>query len=361
MPRLSVWGSGQKTDNFKFIDRSIAEYFQIGGTAVLLHKYLGIQDPNGVDENGNPTGVAAGGVTKIQDVLFLENRDRAYDPNIYELRGIYTIRDLEFDLSQFGLFLQNDTIFMEVHLNDTIDIIGRKLMVGDVFELPHMRDYSMLGDESNAINKFYVVDEVTRASDGYSATWFPHILRLKCSPLTDSQEYSQILDQAAQDPFGLDVGESLADIMSTLGNNMGLNESVVTEAKEYVKGRYFETRQYYFVPGSELGKEYPWIFAGDGQPPNGAELIGAGNSFPIDAIAGSYYLRTDYEPHVLYKKNETGTWVRQELDYRKCNWSMATNLLHSFVNNCNKTTLDDGTVINQRQPLSKVVLPKADF
>jgi hypothetical protein len=80
----------------------------------------------------------------IQDLLFLENRDRTYDPNIYRLRGHYNVQNLDFDLSQFGLFLNNDIIFITVHYNDMIDIVGRKLMVGDVLELPHLLDYNPL-------------------------------------------------------------------------------------------------------------------------------------------------------------------------------------------------------------------------
>ena len=52
----------------------------------------------------------------IQDLLFLENRDRKYDPDIYVMRGVYNISDIDFNLSQFGLFLQNDTIFITFHI-----------------------------------------------------------------------------------------------------------------------------------------------------------------------------------------------------------------------------------------------------
>jgi hypothetical protein len=361
MPRLSIWNSGRKSNNYKFIDRSIAQYFQVGGTAILVHKYIGIQDPNGVDENGNPNGVAPGGETKIQDILFLENRDRAYAPDVYELRGIYNVSDSEFDLSQFGLFLQNDTVFIEVHLNDMIKILGRKLMPGDVIELPHLRDDALLDPNAPAINKFYSISDSDRASDGYSQTWYPHIWRVKCAPLTDSQEYEQILQQNALDPFGLETNTKLQDIMSNVATTMGIDNSVVAEAKQYVKERYFQTQQYYIVPGDEIGSQYPWVFAGDGVPPDGAVPVGAGNVFPINANVGDYYLRTDYEPNVLFQKDANGSWIRQELDYRQQDWSMATRVLESFINNNNTTTLNDGSVVPQKQPLSRVVLPKVDF
>ena len=30
-------------------------------------------------------------------MLFLENRDRKYDPDIYTMRGIYNVQDIDFD------------------------------------------------------------------------------------------------------------------------------------------------------------------------------------------------------------------------------------------------------------------------
>jgi hypothetical protein len=57
-------------------------------------------------------------VLNIQDLLLLENRDRIYDPDVYVIRGVYNTQDVDFDLTQFGLFLNNDTIFMTFHYND---------------------------------------------------------------------------------------------------------------------------------------------------------------------------------------------------------------------------------------------------
>jgi len=45
----------------------------------------------------------------------MENRDRKYDEDIYVMRGIYQMQDLDFNLSQFGIFLNNDNIFMHFH------------------------------------------------------------------------------------------------------------------------------------------------------------------------------------------------------------------------------------------------------
>ena len=40
MPRLSMWRDNH-TNDYKFFDQRISETFTIGGTGILLHKYLG--------------------------------------------------------------------------------------------------------------------------------------------------------------------------------------------------------------------------------------------------------------------------------------------------------------------------------
>jgi hypothetical protein len=193
MPRLSLYRP-EKSKDFKFFDRTIYEMFQVGGVEVHVHKYIGPVDP------ADPS--KALGETTIQDVLFLENRDRKYDLDIYTLRGHYQTQDIDFNLSQFGLFLSNDTVFVTVHINNSVDLLGRKIMPGDVFELPNLRE-EYIPDINNprnfaaAIKKYYVVEEINRAAEGFSATWYPHLYRVKLKPITASQEYADILNQPA--------------------------------------------------------------------------------------------------------------------------------------------------------------------
>lgn len=356
MARLSVWNSGRKGNDYKFFDRTISEFFGVSGTAVYVHLYEGVYDQtaNGVAN----AAIMDGGITSIQDPLFLENRDRKYSDTVYELRGIYNVTDTDFDLRQFGLFLQNDTIFLELHLNDMIAMCGRRIIAGDVIELPHQRDDTIPG-EVPAMNKFYVVDDASKASDGYSSTWFAHIWRLKLSPMTASQEYQDILDKQATNPLGLDQGK-LGDIMSTIGLELGINNAVVEAAKANFVNRNFETRQFWIKPGTETGDQNPWIFAGDGHPPNGAELLDSGTSFPDNAQTGEYYLRTDYSPSTLFRKVQGG-WQIQEINYREQEWNAAHRLLVDFLNNDKVTTFKDGEQQAEKQALSKAVKPKADF
>ena len=144
MPRLSLYRSN-KQDDYRFLDRTISEQFTVGGTDLYIHKYAGITNQGPSIDYTQPQYLEPN-PTQIQDLLFLENRDRKYESNIYRLRGHYNVQNLDFDLSQFGLFLSNDIIFITVHYNDMIDLIGRKLMVGDVLELPHLLDYNPLNE-----------------------------------------------------------------------------------------------------------------------------------------------------------------------------------------------------------------------
>lgn len=354
MPRLSLWNSGAKGATYNYIDRAISEFFGISGTAVYVHLYLGThnQDPNA------PTTVPD--VNTIQDVLFLENRDRRYSDEVYEIRGLYNVADVDFDLRQFGMFLQNDTIFLEVHLNDILAQLGRKLMPGDVIELPHQRDDAGLDMTKPAINKFYVIDDVNRASDGYSPTWYPHILRLKCSPMAAAEEYADILDKQAKDPFGFDDG-TLRDVLTNVGIELQVNEDIVNQAKANVSKRNFDTRMFYVIPGDEgmTGKQNPWIFAGDGIPPNGAIPTGAGNRFPTSPVIGDYYLRLDYSPKALFRYD--GVWKLQELDYRETEWSAAHAILKGFIDRTGTETYQDGSTQDIRQGIHKAIRPRADF
>ena len=108
MPRLSLYRP-EKTNDYKFMDRTIYEMFTVGGTDMYVHKYLGPIDQGPSPDFTQPQYVEQSPLN-IQDLLFLENRDRKYAPDIYRIRGHYNVQNLDFDLSQFGLFLNNDII-----------------------------------------------------------------------------------------------------------------------------------------------------------------------------------------------------------------------------------------------------------
>ena len=215
MPRISLY-KPEKGNDYHFMDRQIHEMFTVGGTDVFVHKYLGPNNPETADATADQPHYDAVKETNIQDMLFLENRDRKYDPDIYTMRGIYNVQDIDFDMGQFGLFLSNDTLFMTIPINSSVKTLGRKIMSGDVIELPHLKDEYALNDHQVALKRFYVVEDVNRASEGFSPTWYPHLYRLKLKQIDDRQEYKEILDLPAEE--GSD--NTLRDMLSTYETEM---------------------------------------------------------------------------------------------------------------------------------------------
>ena len=88
MPKLSMYRPNRTAD-YRFFDRTISEMYQVGGVDIYLHKYLG---PLTNDNTGNNDATLpkydSTNPLFIEDLLLLENRDRAYDPDIYVMRGV---------------------------------------------------------------------------------------------------------------------------------------------------------------------------------------------------------------------------------------------------------------------------------
>ena len=341
MPRLSLWNKN-KTHDYNFIDNIVGESINAGGTGVFVHKYIGTYD------DGKGAGIGSGD-TYIQDVLFLENRDRKYDTNIYELRGAYTISEPEFDLTQFGLFVNNDALFMTFHMNTLANTLGRRLMPGDVLELPHLRD-DLLLNGGEAVNRFFVVSDSGRPAEGYDARWWPHLWRVKLGNITDSPEYRDILGTGEE-------ASDLRNLLSTYSTEIAISDKLTQIANQEIPYDLdYATGHLYVDPSSD---DKPGVyFPGDGTPPNGISIVGSGESFPEDAVNSDYFLRTDFTPHRLFQKSGS-TWKRISDDSKQV-WSAANKILTSFVNNDNITINTDGTTQAEKTNLSKAVKPKAD-
>jgi hypothetical protein len=341
MPRLSLYKPERGAD-FKFLDRQINEMFTIGGTDLFVHKYIGTND--GTTEKDH---------TQIQDMVFMENRDRKYDKDIYTIRGIYNVQDIDFDLSQFGLFLTNDTLFMTVHISTSVEAIGRKLMPGDVIELPHLKDEYALNDFSVALKRFYVIEDINRAAEGFSPTWYPHLYRLKLKQIVDSQEYKDILDLPASEDYPEDG--TLRDVLSTFEAEMQINNAVVTEAdKNTPKSGYDVDSNFYTLAADETtgraklqqvdadgstitdkatptSHGYNGLLIGDEFAPNGSNFS-SGISFPLNSTEGDYFLRTDFLPQRMFR------WDGKR-------WLKVHDVKRAAMSNDNKDTLR-GSFIN---------------
>ena len=79
---------------------------------------------------------------------------------------------------------------------------------------------------------------------------------------------------------------------------------------------------------------------------------------PVSSNDDDYFLRTDFTPNRLFKKQGT-RWVKVQ-DDTKQSWNNANRILSSFINNDSITTQSDGSTIDEMQFVSKVVKPKTD-
>jgi hypothetical protein len=290
MPRLSLYRPN-RTNDYQFLDRTISEMYTVGGLDLYLHKYLGPQGA-GTDNGNNDATIPNYNSTNplfIEDLLLLENRDRVYAPDVFVMRGVYRTQDVDFDLTQFGLFLNNDTLFITFHYNDMIDTFGRKLMSGDVIEVPNLRDYHPLDTSLvKSLPRYYVIQDANFASEGFSVTWLPHLWRIKATPMVNAQEYSQIINepfmpeniwdngnfypagtivnygntyyQASQNvPAGTDITntaywtiitdpDTVGDKQSTRPKDLAINDAILTQAYQDVPLSGYDNVKFYILP-----------------------------------------------------------------------------------------------------------------
>jgi len=406
MPRISMWKNGKHTSDFKFFDKIIAEQFVVGSTGIHVHKYIGPTEVSGSTDPTQPD-ILDPTANNIQDILFLENRNRKYDVDIYNIRASYRVTDSDFDLSQFGLFLQSDTLFITFHLNEMYDMIGRKIMAGDVLELPHLKEYHALNDDiPAALRRYYMVQDGSRPAEGYSPTWWPHLWRVKVTPLVDSQEVAGLFDQLGlngepRDDSTVDPSDAFMDIMSNNKVVTEINTAVVSQAEKDVPLSGYDTSEFYvaavgadgkirepknarvdditissdsttttadmtgFSPEKDIaGGAIPGTYLlGDGLAPNGLPVT-KGIVFPAAATIGEFVLRIDYLPNRLFRYNGTH-WLKVEDSVRVSTSSgVGDTQLSGFQNNTNTSTGNEndslaGTTA-ERQALSEILRPKAD-
>lgn len=376
MSRITLWNP-VKGNDFNFIDKAIGENMRIAGDSVLTHMYLG---PTTDSEGNTKTDI-----TTIQDVLFLANNSRKYDPNVFELRGHYQPTDVNFDLSQFGIFLSSDTLRIFFHYQDMVDTIGRKLIAGDVLEFPNMRD-TPVGNDVAAINRFYVVQDALWAANGYGPKWFPHIWLVKAQLMTASPEFQPIIDQSSSGATAGGVGENIGimpegwansvdsngnpisskskDIknsLSLLCKYLNITDQVIKEAEDNVffDPVFFQSANLYVYLDEN---KYPCVInymSGMYMPPNGAPLAGIGVKFPNNMQDGEYYLRTDYHPERLFQKQ--GNCFKYIEENLLRTWTAYNKVLDSYIQNNNVTVMPNGETFAEKQPISTVVQQKVDL
>jgi hypothetical protein len=251
------------------------------------------------------------------------------------------------------------------------------------------------------LKRFYVVTDVSRAATGFSQTWYPHLLRAKCQPLVDTQEFKEILDSPAGDG-----SKTLKDVLSTYNKSLEISKAIVEQAELDAPLSGYNNANLFTIPLDENGlvkyvdasneditvdsaslgtvdattvlsnpikNIYLGYLTEDGVPPNGAPYS-FGISFPASPTQGQYHLRTDYFPNRLFRWDGS-KWVKFEDNVRMTLTPLGTdatavdgrypgkpvrlNQKSTFINNDSTATIA-GKIVAQKQALTKILKPKAD-
>jgi hypothetical protein len=230
--------------------------------------------------------------------------------------------------------------------------------------------------------------------------------------MVDSQEFKQILDEAAVDSDGNETSSSLRDIMSPYLKNLEINDALVRQAEIDVPKSGYNTEKLFVLPVYANGVSQQNYLSSNGNVSSGGTTangnVNSGNSdsepalmsalmsatvngnvvtptqnvlaylggdsiapngfsvrslnyFPDAPNVGEYVLRTDYLPNVLFRWSGIKWATVQEVRRAPLTGNNNQTQLGTFINNTAKTTLSSGQTIDQRQALSKILSPKSDF
>lgn len=369
----------RKNANYRYFDFVIKRTFDVSGVGVLVHAYEGNNTSTDTANDATSSALAGTksvgtGSSTISDPINMTTGARTYSYPPYELKVIYNLQEIEWLILQFGISAQN-SFYVETHLNDCIAKLGRKIMVGDVIQFRNMREDALLDMTKPAIDAFYQVTSVSRAMDGWDMCYLPHILRMQVQPITASIEFSNLIienpdgtsskdhitaaitgadDGTGTGNPGTGSGGSITDILSNSSNLAAISDAVVAAADYWVKYRNFDGGMLYVLDTADTGLDYPYLWTGDGVPPNGAQLAGSGKVLPSNPNNGDWFLLLRDKPDVdvLYQYVNS-KWVYKECDF-KIKWESAGRILESFFNNDNITTVN-GVSMPEKQPISTII------
>jgi hypothetical protein len=219
--------------------------------------------------------------------------------------------------------------------------------------------------------------------------------RVRLTPLVDSQEYKDILNNMSAGNGGI-LGANttpLGQVVSTLQTYLNINSAIVQQAEADVPESGYDTSKMFTLsidpltgnsmadtpqtadesitadnvdfdadngvlsPANKIGG----YLVGDGTAPNGY-ATSAGISFPSYPTQGDYFLRLDYMPNRLFRFDGV-RWVKIEDSVRTNLTPGASNNLSQrsgYVNDTTTYTDAKGTQRNELQSLSKILRPDAD-
>lgn len=260
-------------------------------------------------------------IDDVQDLLYMENRDRDYARSSVQLRVSYQPFDAVTDMSKFG-FQVADIYSFTVSFAEMVRALGRPVIVGDVLELPPEVQYDQ---HLRPVRKFLEVTDTGWAADGYTPGWVPIIFRFQAQQLIPSQEHRDILGTVDTQKYVIDDGRFFDGIEQIQTQPLTATEHIAAEARQAApeKGASIvemaSGTNRFGRPGSYDGVG---VYVEDGIPPDG-QPYGQGLKLPdIGTASDGQWFRLTYPPELnhaarLYKfSSMKNAWVFMEKDRR---------------------------------------------
>ena len=254
----------------------------------------------------------------VQDLIFLENRDRDYADVSIQLRAHYDLIDVQTELTKFGIDLPQQYIFT-VSFARMVELLGRPVVIGDILELPSEMQYD---HNLTGVRKWLEIIDCGWSTEGYTPGWKPIMYRFTATPAIASQEN--------MDLFKSDKGyATLVDDDFMLGDSplnqlsQEASEAIIKKAETDVPVTGSDTSgiqsgmNLYGEVGSYDGRDYS---VEDALPPNNLPYT-EGMAFPTLPVDGVYH-RMTYDPSTklpakLFQWNHIkNKWIYLETDRR---------------------------------------------
>ena len=344
----------ERSQNYNYIDRVVKNYFEMGGGLYHLYPMKSIVDTNGVEHEIGKEGLY------VSDNVFVENSQRKYSRETFDLYCVTQMKQPSWTTLFSGLSdLDGDEKQLWVHYNSMIAQLGRKILVGDVIEVPWQRDLDILGKDY-AANKFYQVTSSERDDASWAPNYKFHIWLLKVKPITNSPEFEDLFNTGEENEFYEDVnsdngGGGMNPDLIQSDNSLDVNDRNLEEAEEDVSFRLHDEHHVYMEKDTNPYIDGRFIPIGiDGIPAElNADEVPMGKTFPANAEEGSYYLKTNFNPPRLYVRGK-GRWKLIGYDART-KWMGVPNVLLQNINNDDTMTFSDGTELTKRQNIKDLV------
>lgn len=300
--------AGRFNKDSEFITGMVREHIHMGGVVCQILLMQGTFPQDGKNKaplaTPQPEKNTLEQALGIQDTILLEARDRKYSLDYIPVRGVYTVSQNELEYARFGFALANDVVTMEFHIQEIEKQCGRRLMPGDVIELPHLREVDING---RVANKWYEVSSVVKSPGGFDPMYGFHVLGVVLKPARNQQELFDIMNRKDE------YGKTLADQASNLKAMLDITEENQKIADQQVPITMFDTTVMYIDPTDQTIMPFRWT--SDGKPPNGIP-VDAGHEFPSGPQDYDYFVRSDLFPNVLFQFYN-GRWRRKEVDTKR--------------------------------------------